>query len=202
VDYIALGHLHTKYQKENRVYAGATFPNNSGELETLKCGSFYIVDTSGKIERHEIKLKEVLVLDLEINDSIVGADKIIEELKNHELKDKIFILKLKGILERGRISDIDFNKIELFAEEQGVYVFLKNTTKLQSLVQEVEIELKSANAEEEIISKFKEKNNHKFNELVSPLILSLQIEKKEDESARVFDDRLFSEVKKIISYEA
>ena len=97
VDYLALAHLHLKYHKENRVYCGPTFPNNAAELEELKGGSFYIIETSGKIERHEINLKEVIKLDIEINDSLIGTEKIIQELKKYNLKDKILILKLKGI---------------------------------------------------------------------------------------------------------
>jgi len=45
VDYLALAHLHINYNKNNRVYSGPTFPNNSEELEELGGGSFYIVDT-------------------------------------------------------------------------------------------------------------------------------------------------------------
>lgn len=58
VDYLALGHLHINYQKENRVYSGPTFPNNISELEELKCGQFYIFD-NGMIKKREIKLKDV-----------------------------------------------------------------------------------------------------------------------------------------------
>ncbi|MCH7568563.1 MAG: metallophosphoesterase [Nanoarchaeota archaeon] len=199
VDYTALAHLHIKYNKNRRVYCGPTFPNNSLELEELRGGSFYLIDTTtGKIERQEIKLKEVIVIDLELTDAFIGTEKVIEELKKHILKDKIIILKLRGILERGKVSDINFNHIEEFTRTQEAYVLLRNTTKLQAPQTEISFELKSENIEEEIISKFREENPNKFNELIFQLISALQLEKKEDERTQIFEDRLLSEVRKII----
>lgn len=199
VDYLALAHLHINYNKDNRVYCGPTFPNNSGELEILKGGSFYFVDTeTGEIERQEIKLKEVMVLDLEIKDALTATDQVIEQLKKQNLKDRIIILKLKGILQRGRVSDINFSNIEKFVKEQDAYILLKNITKLQSPESEIEMELKSENIEAEIISTFQEENPSKFNYLITQLMSAFQMEKKEDEKTRVFEDRLLSESKKII----
>ena len=198
VDYTALGHLHLIYEKDRRVYGGPIYPNNASELEDLKYGAFYICSTFGEIKRHDIKLKDVLTLDLEINDSLVGTDYIIEELKKHNLKDKILILKLKGILDRGKITDIDFNKIEIFSKKQGVHSFIKNTTKLIFPIADIGIEYNSENLEEDILAKFKEAHPHKYNELINPLLNVLNFEKKEDELIRVFDDRLFSDINKIL----
>jgi DNA repair exonuclease SbcCD nuclease subunit len=198
VDYLALGHLHLKYEKANAVYAGPIYPNNASELEDLKYGRFYIVDTNKEIKEHSIKLKDVLVLDLEITDSLTGTDKIIEELKNHPLKNKIFILKLKGVLERGKITDINFNKIEEFARNQGVYVFMKNTTKLFFPIVEVDVTPQTENFESEIIENFKEKNPHHLNKHIPVLISTLNMEKKEDETTRIFEDRLFSDSIKVL----
>lgn len=198
VDYLALGHLHIKYEKENRVYPGPIFPNNASEIENLKNGSFYIVDTEGEIKRHEIPLKEVLVLDIELTDSLIGTEYLIEKLKEQDLKDKILILKVKGILERGKTTDINFNKIEEYARTNGCYCFLKNSTKLFLPLQEIELKKDSENLEEEIISQFTEQNPHKFNFLINQLIGVLDIGKKEDETSRVFEDRLISDTRKII----
>ncbi len=198
-DYTALGHLHLFYEKDRRVYGGPIYPNNASELEDLKYGAFYIVNTNGEFRRHDIKLKDVLILDLEISDSLMGTDNILEELKKHSLKDKILILKLKGILERGKITDIDFSKIESFAKSQGLYSFLKNTTKLIFPILEIDFTPQTDNLENEILQNFTEKNPHKFNDYISALLPALSIDKKEDESARVFEDRLFGEVQKILS---
>ncbi len=198
VDYTAMGHLHLLYEKDRRVYGGPIYPNNASELEDLKYGVFYICTTSGEIKRHEIKLKDVLTLDLEINNSLEGTDIIIEELKKHNLKDKILILKLKGILEIGKIIDIDFNKIENFSRKQGAYSFLKNTAKLIFPIADIEIEYQSDNLEDNVISKFKENHPHKYNDLISPLFNILNFEKKEDELERVFESRLFGDINKIL----
>ncbi len=198
VDYVAMGHLHLVYEKDNRVYGGPTYPNNASEIEDLKYGCFYIVDTAGSIKRHEIKLKDVIVLDLEVSDSLTGTDKVIEELKKHPLKDKILVLKLKGVLQRGKPTDIDFTIIESYARSQGVYSFLKNTTKLFFPIMEIGVEPQSENMESDIISKFKEQNPHEYNSLIEDLIAALSLEKKEDEASRVFEERLFSESRKII----
>lgn len=199
VDYIALAHLHIRYDKENRRYCGPTFPNNAAELELLKGGSFYIIDINGKSQRHEIKLKDVLILDLEIKDALTATEKIIAELKEHELRDKILILKLKGILERGKTPDINFSRIESFVKEEGVYVFLKNTKKLQSPELEIKIELRSDNMEDEIITQFQKDNPNRLNEFINQLIPCLQMEKKEGETSKVFEDRLLSELRRVIS---
>lgn len=198
VDYTALGHLHLFYEKERRVYGGPIYPNNASELEDLKYGTFYICSTSGEIKRHEIKIKDVLTLDFEIKDSLIGTDYLIEELKKQNLKDKILILKLKGVLERGKVTDIDFNKLETFSKTQGVYSFLKNTTKLIFPIAEIDMEYQTENFEENIISKFRDTHPHKYNELIPSLLNILNFEKKEDELSRVFDDRLFSDLNKVL----
>lgn len=198
VDYLALGHLHLQYEKDNAVYGGPIYPNNASELEDLKYGTFYIVDTNKEAKRHNIKLKDVLVLDLEITDSLIGTDKIIDELKRHALKDKILILKLKGILEKGRITDINFNKIEEFARSHGAFTFIKNTTKLLFPIIEMEITPQTEDFEKEIVQNFKEKNPHLLNKHIPILLSLLDMEKKEDETARVFEDRLFSDSMKVL----
>ena len=130
--------------------------------------------------------------------ALTGTEKILTELKTHPLKDKIIILKLKGVLERGKTSDLNFKKIEKFIREQEAFVLLKNTTKLQSREAEISIEFNSENMEEEIISNFQSENPNKFNFLIQRLISVLQLEKKEDEKSQIFEDRLMSEVRKVI----
>ena len=197
VDYTALAHLHIKYNKNNRVYCGPTFPNNSTELSELKVGS-YCFFNNGRIERREIKLKETLTLEIEITNAFIGAEKIINELKNQNLKDKIIILYLNGTLETGSPSDINFIKVQNYVKEQGAYVLLRNTAKLQSQKKEITLELKSENMEEEIISKYQTQNPSKFNALIPQLISVLQMEKKEEERAQIFEERLLSETKNIL----
>ena len=71
--------------------------------------------------------------------------------------------------------------------------------KLKAPEKEIDVEIKSENIEEEILSKFQEENPSKFNFLIPQLFSFLQMEKKEDEKSKVFEERLLSEAKKIIS---
>ncbi len=198
VDYLAMAHLHIKYNKEGRVYSGPIFPNNLLELEELNHGSFYIFD-NGKISRIEIKLKEVLTFDFEIKNAFDAASDILLEFDKHSLEDKIIILKVKGILETGKASDIDFKKIESYLQSKNCYSFLKSTTKLHLPDSEIKIESRdSPNMEADIIKIFEEKNNSKFNPLIDQLIKVLQVEKKEDERVAVFEERLLSESRRAL----
>src|SRR3989344_4531807 len=104
VDYTALAHLHIKYNRNNRVYCGPLFPNNALELEELKRGSFYIVETNGKIERREIKLKEIIIVEINLKDAFKAQELINQEISKHIIRDKIIILKLSGVIERGKIE--------------------------------------------------------------------------------------------------
>ncbi|GAI75658.1 unnamed protein product, partial [marine sediment metagenome] len=95
-DYYALGHLHLihEYKKADDkylVYPGPIFPNNFQELEDLSFGSFYIIDINGyvKLTKKELKLKEVLVLDIELENALTATEKILSELEKQNLEDKI-----------------------------------------------------------------------------------------------------------------
>lgn len=193
VDYLAMAHLHIKYNKEGRVYSGPIFPNNLLELEELNHGSFYLFD-NGKISRVEIKLKGVLTFDFEIKNAFDAASNMLLELDKHSLEDKIIILKVHGILETGKASDIDFKKIESYLQSKKCYSFLKSATRLHLPDSEIKIEFAdSPDMEADIIKIFEEKNNSKFNPLINQLIKVLQVERKEDERTAVFEERLLSE---------
>jgi exonuclease SbcD len=201
VDYLALSHLHINYCKENRVYSGPIFPNSLSELEELQQGSFYIFE-NGKIRHETIKLKEVLVYYLEINNALSATEEIITLLSSSNLQDKIIILKLSGVLEKGRNADIDFQKIEKYAREHGAFTFLKSTTRLHIPEAELKDEFfDSSNLEQQIINNFEQAHPSKHNVMIPSLIRALQIEKNEDEKSSVFEERLLGEVNKIIENE-
>ncbi len=197
VDYLALSHLHIRYSRAGRVYSGPTFPNNLSELEELQAGSFYIFD-NGRIERQEIKLKEVLSRTIEITNAFTGTEAVLTLLEHEEVKDKIVIVRLIGILEKGKVTDIDFQKIESLLKERGAYIFLRATSKLHAPEPEVEFDiLDTETLEAEIIAQFKEKNPNPYNNLIPDLIRVLTIEKLEDETTSTFEERLLSETKKL-----
>jgi len=202
-DYYALGHLHIDYEVGNFVYAGPLFPNNFQEIEELRYGSFYIINTEPlDIKKREIKLKEVELLELEISNALTAKDKIISELSKKDLKDKIILVKISGKLKQGKTSDINFKEIETLAKEKQAYVLLKNTSKLIAEELEINIEIEDMDKlEEEVIKKYSEQEKSKFNSLIFPLINALSLEKQEDEKTAVFESRLFSELNKIINLE-
>ncbi len=198
VDYLALSHLHINYIKEKSAYSGAIFPNNISELEETKNGAF-IVYENGKIKREEIKIKDVKVITLQIENALNAKDKIISVLENEILIDKIVILKLEGVLNIGKINDIDFKEIDEYMAKKKAYSFLRSTTRLFTQEGEMKIEQQSADSiEAHIIKKFEEKNENKFNGFIPELFRILQSEKLEDEKNLVFEERLIEEAKKIL----
>lgn len=198
VDYLALSHLHIDYFKENRVYSGPIFPNNLQELEELRAGSFYIFD-NGKIRKELIKLREIVPIYIDIKDTHSSIPLIISELDKLFLKDKIIILILSGTLEQGKIADIDFHKVESYAKSKGAFSLIKSTSKLRHLENDNSIELMdSPNVEEKIIERFLARNSTKFDYLSTVLIKSLQIEKMDEEKSDNFEERIYSEINKIL----
>ena len=202
-DYYALGHLHVDFTKPNLAYSGPIFPNNFEELEELHHGRFQIINYSNGIINREtikLKLKDVLTINIELENTLTATEKIISELDRHQLNDKIVLLRLSGTFPNGRISDIRFQEIESFVKNKGCYVFVRNISKLKVEESSIKIETREMHdVEETIMKEFYQKNPSKFNEKISPLIKSLGIEKQEDEKNQIFQDRLFSELKNILS---
>lgn len=209
-DYYALGHIHIDFEQEINgkpaIYGGPTFPNNFKELEELKHGSFYIIEITGytKITKKEIKLKDVELVEIELNNALTGTQQILSELEKRELADKIILLKIFGILKQGKTSDINFQEVEDYVKNSGAYSFLKNTSKLEIEKTELQIELnpkEMEKVEEILIKKYENENPSDFNELIFPLIEALNKEKQEDEKSAVFEQRLFSDLSKVLGVE-
>jgi len=202
-DYYALGHLHIDFQYQNFVYPGPIFPNNFQELEDLNHGSFYIVDTDSvnALQKIELKIKDVVSLNIEIKNAITATEEIISELDKKDLEDKIILLRIRGELETGKNSDIKFQQIEEFARDKNAYFVLRNTHDLKTKELELEIEIKdSENIEEETIKIYSEQNPSDFNKLIPQLINSLSIEKQEGETSESFTNRILEESKKILNF--
>lgn len=202
-DYYAMGHLHIDFQYENFIYPGPIFPNNFQELEDLKFGSFYIIDTDSPIVRNkiELKIKDIVSFDIIVKDAPTSTDKIISELEKRDLEDKIILLRVSGELENGSISDIKFAQIEDFVKSKKAYFLLKNTHDLKTKELELVAEIKSTeNIEEESAKVYSEKNPSDFNGLIPELITALSMEKQEDEKNETFTRRLLEETKKILKF--
>lgn len=202
-DYYALGHLHIDFQYENFVYPGPVFPNNFQELEDLKHGGFYIVDTESKnpLKRIELKIRDVVSLRIEVKNALVATEQILSEIEKLDIEDKILLLRIRGNLENGKNSDIKFSQIEDLVKRKKAYFLLKNIHDLKTKEPEIEIEIKDTeNIEEESIKIYSGKNPSNFNEFIYQLINSLSTEKQEGETTESFTNRLLDETKKILNF--
>jgi DNA repair exonuclease SbcCD nuclease subunit len=209
-DFYALGHVHIDFEKEINdkpaVYGGPTFPNNFKELEELKYGSFYIVNVEGytKIIKKELRLKDIELVEVEVNDALKATQEILTELEKRDLKDKIVLLKVFGKLSQGKTSDIKFQEIQEYIENQNAFAFLKNISKLETEKKQLQISLKPSDmekVEETLIKKYEKENPSQFNNLIFPLIESLSAEKQEGEKNTVFENRLFLTLSKVLGVE-
>jgi DNA repair exonuclease SbcCD nuclease subunit len=202
-DYYALGHLHIDFQYQNFVYPGPIFPNNFQELEDLKYGSFYIVDTekTNSLEKIELKIKDVVPIDLTVNNATLATSQIISEIDKREIEDKIVLLRIHGELENGSVSDIKFSQIDEAITRKKAYFLLKNTHDLKSKEVEMNVEIKNIdNIEGEAIELYSAQNPVDFNKFIPQLINSLSIEKQEGEKTESFTTRLLEESKKILKF--
>jgi DNA repair exonuclease SbcCD nuclease subunit len=203
-DYYALGHLHVDFQYENFIYPGPIFPNNFQELEDLEYGRFCIIDTESdpknQLRKIELKIKEVISFDIEIKNALLATEKIISELEKKDLEDRIVLLRIRGILEIGKNSDIKFSQIEETVKRKNAYFLLRNTHELKTKEAELELEIKETeNIEEETIKTYKEQNPSDFNQYILQLMNALSTEKQEGETIESFTGRLSDEFDKILA---
>jgi len=206
-DYYAMGHLHIDFQYENFVYPGPVFPNNFQELEDLHHGQFCIVDTEAESERQlkkiQLKIKDVVSLNIEIKNAQLATQKIISELEKRDLEDKIVLIRLCGVLEIGKSSDIKYSQIEEAIKRKRAYFLLRNTHELKTKEVETDVAFETENSEdleEETIKIYSEKNPSDFNKTISELINTLSTEKQEGETTESFTSRLLDETKKILQF--
>ncbi|MCW8966200.1 MAG: DNA repair exonuclease [Candidatus Pacearchaeota archaeon] len=202
-DYYALGHLHIDFKHENFIYPGPIFPNNFAELEDLEHGSFYLVDTesNNNLEKIKIKLKDLVKLDIKITNAHQGTSKIINELENFNLEDKIILLRVRGEIEQGKNSDIKFTKIEEYAKDKGAYFLLKNTHDLRAKDNHMNFKIRNnENIEEETINAYIEENPSKFDSSILFLMNSLSLEKQEGEKSEIFNNRVIEEARRILKF--
>lgn len=202
-DYYALGHIHVEYFEDGFCYPGPIFPNNFAELEDLEFGRFVIVDTNNpeRIQKIELKIKDVLPISVEVSNALTATEKIISELDSKNIENKLILLRVFGELKNGKHSDIKFQDIEEHAKKKNAFFLLRNTHDLKAPQVELEIEVKSEeNIEEEVIKIYSEENPSDFNSLIPEFMNCLSVEKQEDEKTEVFTNRLLSGAKRVMSF--
>ena len=113
----------------------------------------------------------------------------------------MFLLEIRGELEKGKSSDIKFSRIEDFLNQKNAYFMLRNTHDLKQKEMALEIEVKdSENIEDDTVKAYSEQNPSKFNLSIPLLLNSLSIEKQEGETSETYINRLLSETKKVLNF--
>ncbi|MFC1686739.1 exonuclease SbcCD subunit D [Nanoarchaeota archaeon] len=225
-NYYAGGHIHHKTQvnQENYgtfTYPGALFPNNFAELEKYSYGGYFLVEINNenysednKNENKQdivwvpINIIEHIPIDIDCSHKTpeVIAFDILNEV-NKDLTNTLVTIRLKGKLDNGKISDIDFKKIFEQLYKQNAYFVMKNTAQLHSEeFEEIKIDTSSPEKIEEEIIKEHLQQIKMFDketelQLTKDLLQSLNTEKKEGETISDFQKRIQEDTNSLLELE-
>jgi len=208
-NYYAGGHPHFVFNQKQEdygliAYPGPLFPNNFRELEKLQKGGFYIVENDN-IEWHPIQIYNVFSIDINAEHKTPEhIEKEIEEkIKNHEFNNTIITIRIQGVLESGKVSDINFKSIMKKIYDKSAYFILKNTSNLKTKeFEEIAIQAESVNEiEEKLIKEHLGQIKISLDEdkLTKELLNLLSAEKQEGETVAVFEKRLRQEIEGIFN---
>lgn len=212
--YYAGGHIHHPFKLEQNgsiyTYPGALFPDNFAELEKYGHGGYYYVTvTAGQQEIVWIPLEIIKHLPLSLHGRYPSPEAITQELYtqflNKDLTNTLITIRLSGILEQGKVSEINFKEIFSQLYQQGAYFVMKNTVKL-STEDFSEIKIDSSdpeNIEENIIKEHLQQiklfNPDEELNLTKTLLKILNTSKKEGENTTDFQERITSELNQILT---
>lgn len=224
-DYYAGGHIHHPVISEQPgygffTYPGALFPNNFAELEKYSHGFFYLIEVdeldnqkndrkknNQKISR--IPIKTINHLPISINCShktpeVIAFD-ILNPFNSQDLTNTLITIRLFGLLDTGKVSDIDFKRIFQQFYQQNAYFVMKNTSQLQSeQFEEIKIDASSPEQLEEEIIKEHLQQIKLFDQetelnLTKTLLRALNTEKKEGETVADFQQRIKDELGNLLN---
>jgi hypothetical protein len=214
-NYYAGGHVHIVKKTslegyKNIVYPGPLFPNNFSELEKLKTGGFYIYD-EGDIEFIPVKVKNIFSISVDADHKTPEEvnSEIIENVKDKEFLDTIVLIRISGVLESGRTSDIDYKRIYSLLNEKSAYFVMKNIYKLQTKeFQEIKVKYSEIDKIEESLidehlghKKIENWDNEKEKSMTKRLMKIFNFDKKEGERVYEYEDRVKNEVSKLLEIE-
>ena len=214
-DYYAGGHVHIVDDKQiegyGRIaYPGPLFPNSFAELEKLEIGGFYIVENEN-IRWEPIQIYNICKINRDCSHKTPEQIKneILNEIKDKELNNTIVLIRLHGVLDSGKPSDIDFKEIFAKIYEKSAYFVMKSSHALMSKEFE-EIKTDARNVED--IESFLIKEHlgqinlenltlEKEEEMIKNLMKILSTEKQEGETVPDFEKRVKEEVGKVLEME-
>jgi DNA repair exonuclease SbcCD nuclease subunit len=229
-DYYGGGHIHKRVEKKIDgsviVYPGPLFGSSFQDLEETAKGEkrgFYIISFDKKIlDCRFIEINMVEILYKEIVSSKWNSEKLEDEITKNisglEVKNKIFLIKVKGKL-LGKRSNIDFGKFSLDILNRGALMSFINTNNLSTDETKViavhsdnkfDIEreifhesIKNFQAEPTLSDRVKKQINSKLigktGESISISLLEiLRNEKLENENTNTYDDRIFAYAKSVL----
>jgi hypothetical protein len=231
-DYYAGGHIHKRIcesQLDNYgiiTYPGPPFAGYPRDLEMSAKGEkrgFYIVEFDAKIQNvnfceydnfHELDLVKYKFLSFNADhkNSIQLNDEILDEIKKHDLDEKIVILKVKGELTGGKTSDINFYEIKKILKESGaVHVSInhhglvsKEFTKIRvkgETTEEIEENLLLENISN-IDVKQKELNKKEGARLAFNLLKTIRKSPKPNEKKSDYNNRILNESLDLLDLES
>ncbi len=201
-NYYAGGHPHFVYNKAEQGYGmisypGPLFPNNFSELEKLGNGGFYIYE-EGQLSWEPVQIYNTYPIKLECDHRTVEQ---VESMLKDEIKDKEFIntivtIRLGGVLETGKPSDIDFKSIIQMIYDKGAYFVMKNTVSLTTKeFDEIKID---ADSVEDIEDKLIRENAGNL-EITKELMKVLSTGRNEGEKVSDFEKRIKENVSRILN---
>jgi len=213
---------------ENKiVYPGPLFGSTFEDLEQSAKGErrgFYIVSFDDKLidcQFIEVKVAEIISREVVV-DGVSATElerKLEDAISSFDAKDKIILVKVVGAL-NGRLSDIDFGKFGANLLSRGALVPILNTNNLttSSACDTGTLDIRGTSKSEietsifrENVQKFKMDSNlpqlvkekmsiiYKDEEMALKLLDAFRTEKIENETVGIYDDRINSLAKSVLS---
>ncbi|MAG08117.1 hypothetical protein CMO89_01485, partial [Candidatus Woesearchaeota archaeon] len=209
-NYYAGGHPHFVFNKEEEgygmiAYPGPLFPNNFKELEQLSNGGFFIV-SDGKVEWEPIQVYNThhIRIDCKSKTPEQIEKEIMQKVDKKEFINTIITLRLEGVLDSGKPSDIDFKEIFKRLYDKSAYFVMKNTNALTTKeFEEVKVEASSIEDVEgsvmrEHLGKVKAELPGKEELVTTELMSMLNKEKGDGEKVADFEGRVNDDAKQVL----
>lgn len=211
-NYYATGHIHLKRvyttPKGKVAFPGPLFPTSFDELEVYD-SSFYIITADEKtmdIRQEKVKLFNTVLIDRDVAGRTPGEIENIlaDEIDGHDVQNAVVLIKLRGTLKSGKVSDVDFKSIAAKAESLGALAVKKNISRLVSeSMQDSEVE--DVTNIDELEKKIVAENAPKMQlsgqdseKIIFSLIDCMKEEKGEDETNAAFEEKIRENGKRLL----